>query len=204
MKKCKKCGKDFTPQKGLKSYCSLKCRNSRPMTIEKREKISDGVKKYIKKNKKINFNTDEIYKKISKTRKENEKKKLLNEDFDNLSFERLRKRVMIEQKYKCKKCGISHWFDKKISLELDHIDGNNKNNKRENLEALCPNCHSITPTWRGRNKKQKKKITDKEMLKSLIKHEWNMRQSLLYLGLSAKGGNYKRCHKLKKEYEETL
>jgi len=39
------------------------------------------------------------------------------------------------------------------ALELDHIDGNNKNNTLKNLRWLCPNCHSMTSTWRGRNKK---------------------------------------------------
>ena len=37
MEKCKKCGKDFIPQKGLKQYCSLKCRNSRNFTEESRK-----------------------------------------------------------------------------------------------------------------------------------------------------------------------
>jgi 5-methylcytosine-specific restriction endonuclease McrA len=45
-------------------------------------------------------------------------------------------------------CGIAKWLGKKISLELDHIDGNSKNNIESNLRLLCPNCHSQTPTWR--------------------------------------------------------
>jgi hypothetical protein len=40
----------------------------------------------------------------------------------------------------------------------------------------------------------------KRLLESLLVNQWNMRQALLDVGLSAKGGNYKRCHKLKKEY----
>jgi hypothetical protein len=73
--------------------------------------------------------------------------------FDELGMENRRRRVFEEQDYKCNRCGIDKWFDQIISLELEHKDGNNKNNKRENLEGLCPNCHSLTPTWRGRNKK---------------------------------------------------
>lgn len=38
----------------------------------------------------------------------------------------------------------------RITFELDHIDGNNTNNSRENLRGLCPNCHSQTKTWRGK------------------------------------------------------
>ena len=72
------------------------------------------------------------------------------------------------------------------------------------MEALCPNCHSITPTWRGRNRKDRRhlKVTDELLFISLIKNEWNMRQSLIEVGLSAKGGNYKRCHNLKREYND--
>lgn len=76
-----------------------------------------------------------------------------------------------------------------------------KNNERDNLEMICPNCHSLTETWRGRNKKERRhRVPDKQLLESLLVNNWNMRQALLDVGLSAKGGNYKRCHKLKKEY----
>jgi 5-methylcytosine-specific restriction endonuclease McrA len=206
MVKCKKCGLEFVPQKGLKSYCSLSCRNSRKMTEEIKKKISEGVMKHIDKNgKNIFLYTQETYNKISKTRKNNEKIKLLNENFDDLSWERLRKRILIEQDYKCNKCGLSEWFGKTLSLEIDHIDGDHNNGNRNNLEALCPNCHSITPTWRGRNiKNQKLKVTEEDLFKALLKYDWNMRQALLDVGLVAKGGNYKRCHKLKREYEALL
>lgn len=57
---------------------------------------------------------------------------------------------------KCEKCGITQWNGQEAPLELHHIDGNNKNNKLENLEILCPNCHYQTPNHRGRNIKQKR------------------------------------------------
>jgi len=49
--------------------------------------------------------------------------------------------------YKCSNCGLENWLGKTLSLDLDHIDGNNKNNKPDNLRLLCPNCHRQTPTW---------------------------------------------------------
>jgi len=54
--------------------------------------------------------------------------------------------------YKCNKCGIKEWNKEKITLELNHINGNNWQHNRTNLELLCPNCHSQTNTFRGKNK----------------------------------------------------
>lgn len=50
---------------------------------------------------------------------------------------------------KCEDCGIIEWNGKDIVFELDHINGDNTDNKLENLRILCPNCHSQTPTFRN-------------------------------------------------------
>ena len=56
--------------------------------------------------------------------------------------------------YKCVNCGCDgNWQGGKIALEIDHIDGDNTNNELSNLRYLCPNCHALTDTYRGRNKK---------------------------------------------------
>ena len=66
------------------------------------------------------------------------------------------RRTIINEKlipYKCAICGIVEWNGKNISLELDHINGENNDNKLENLRFLCPNCHSQTITYGSKNKK---------------------------------------------------
>ncbi len=56
------------------------------------------------------------------------------------------------------KCMECNWNEKNpttgnIPIELEHIDGDYTNNKIDNLKLLCPNCHSLTPTYKGANKK---------------------------------------------------
>lgn len=62
---------------------------------------------------------------------------------------RLLKEGLID--YCCSICGISEWNEKKLSLHLDHINGVKHDNRLENLRLLCPNCHSQTDTYAGRN-----------------------------------------------------
>lgn len=54
---------------------------------------------------------------------------------------------------KCARCGWGeiNKYTNKIPLEIEHMDGNYKNNKEENLTLLCPNCHSLTSTYKGAN-----------------------------------------------------
>ena len=66
------------------------------------------------------------------------------------------KKRLFNAKIKLKKCEICGWAEKSIDgrlpLELDHVNGDSKDNRLENLRILCPNCHSLQLTHRGRNK----------------------------------------------------
>ena len=57
----------------------------------------------------------------------------------------------------CELCGWAQYStDGRLPLELDHINGNRHDNRLENLRVLCPNCHSLQPTHRGRNMKRRR------------------------------------------------
>ena len=68
---------------------------------------------------------------------------------------KLKKRLFLAglKEPRCEECGWAEMSeDGRIPLELDHINGNSRDNRLENLRVLCPNCHSLKPTHRGRNK----------------------------------------------------
>lgn len=81
----------------------------------------------------------------------NIKEYLVQNSFYNSN--RLRKRLISESIFeeKCSNCKKSKWMNKKIPLELDHINGINTDNRISNLRLLCPNCHALTDTYRGKN-----------------------------------------------------
>jgi DNA-binding transcriptional ArsR family regulator len=54
----------------------------------------------------------------------------------------------------CGECGIRRWRGRPLALELHHINGDGKDNRLENLALLCPNCHSQTDSWGGRNSRR--------------------------------------------------
>lgn len=78
----------------------------------------------------------------------------------NYSSSRLLKRLVEEgiKPYECEKCHNSTWMGENLTLELHHVDGDHYNNSLKNLQILCPNCHSQTPTYRSRIKSKTIKL----------------------------------------------
>ncbi|MCK9532369.1 MAG: hypothetical protein M0R77_17800 [Gammaproteobacteria bacterium] len=102
--------------------------------------------------------------------------------------------------YKCAECELTEWQGKSIVLELEHCNGVRNDHRIENLKFLCPNCHSQTETFRGRNKNTGKVIVTDEELLTALKSTANIRQALQSVGLAAKGGNYARVKALKLKF----
>lgn len=100
--------------------------------------------------------------------------------------------------HQCECCKNKDWLDNPIPLEVHHIDGDRLNNELSNLQLLCPNCHALTDNYRGKNITNKKRTeaTSEEDFVEALRTSPNIRQALLKLGLSAKGGNYQRANEL--------
>lgn len=127
---CLNCGKDITSAKNTThKYCSNKC--------QKEHEYGQWVDKYKQDNS------------IAKSTKWGQipphLKRYIFRKFEN----------------KCCECGWSkiNPYTNTMPLEIDHIDGNSENNSEENLRLICPNCHSLTSTYRGANRGNGRNIT---------------------------------------------
>lgn len=97
---------------------------------------------------------------IGKRRKERITKTYTDEECfslnSNIGRSHVKKRILENRliEYRCISCGlIGEWNGKPISLQLEHINGINDDNRLENLAFICPNCHSQTDTYAGKNKR---------------------------------------------------
>lgn len=86
--------------------------------------------------------------------------KLTKEEFaerylkEGVPFQTLIRKRLISlgiKEEKCERCGISEWRGKPIQIQIHHINGNRNDNRLENLQMLCPNCHAQTENYQAKN-----------------------------------------------------
>lgn len=65
---------------------------------------------------------------------------------------RLRSYLIRTRGRQCAVCKATTWLGQPVPIETDHIDGDYRNNSEVNVRLICPNCHALTPTYKGRNK----------------------------------------------------
>ena len=84
----------------------------------------------------------------------------------------------------CENCGLEKWEGQDIPLEIHHINGVNTDNRKENLQLLCPNCHALTNNYRGRAQlsalSEKRDVECRKFKETLADYaEGNLEPSLL-------------------------
>jgi len=159
---CKTCNQTIQ-SKIAKIFCSRSCATKFNNTKSpKRKKISGTFTNCLNCNKEFYFYTNVSYGKYCCTKCGHEHRKIIDtipriERGECRMSVTLRKYLAEKRGDKCEICNTKNWNNKPLSLHVDHIDGNSDNNTPENLRLLCPNCHSQTETFCGRNKKNTKR-----------------------------------------------
>lgn len=152
---CNYCKKEFIPKYKENKFCSKSC-SAKASNPKRRKRFCKNCGDYCKKGGRYFCSKKCMY--------EFKRKKMiqdwLDEKWDGLTPNKkylsniVRDYLIEKSNFSCEACGWN-----KINLEtnicplcIHHIDGNYKNNRKSNLQVLCPNCHSLTRNFGGRNK----------------------------------------------------
>lgn len=152
---CKNCNKEFTDRihrKFCSHSCSASYNNKNKIKHEKKICLNCGNNftkgKYCSHECQFKYQYNEYIRKWKNNEVDGTKGTM--KDLSRY----LRRYLFDKYDNKCSMCGWNQLnvHTQKIPLEVDHIDGNYKNNKEENLRLICPNCHSLTENYGSRNK----------------------------------------------------
>lgn len=150
---CEYCSKPHDGVYGSGRFCSRSCANGFS-TRNKRKEINNRVSENLTGRKLTEEHTqkivdswkDDLVRK-SRSKKKNIVKFKINQSRNNGS---IKNKLISEniKKYECEDCGIGpFWNGKLLNIQLHHKNGNNRDNRLDNLQFLCPNCHSQTDTY---------------------------------------------------------
>ncbi len=195
-----------------KRFCCISCSSSREHSAESKQKASNSIKIFrstltAEDEKKMTFGGKSIKELIdirkrnseaSKESKFNQKmERILTSKFSCLSINEKRIFLMNKQSCKCSICGCLDWNNKPITFELDHISGIRSDESEDNLRLICPNCHSQTDTYKGKNVKNK--ISD-ETIKEAINSSSSIYGVLQKCNMNLHGNNYKRIRDIMSKF----
>ena len=121
----------------------LKCKQE---TLNKYLKLMD-----------IEYKGNQAGKGISKPNSQYMDLKTYLQNSQDIQINKIRIKLLREnyKEAKCENCGLTQWLGQEIPLEVHHKDGNRHNNTIENFQLLCPNCHALTNSYRGKNSAKK-------------------------------------------------
>lgn len=161
---CKRCNKPVFENFGSGQFCSRKCANSRlgankisfktiPIHDSKGNKLCLNCGRKITGEKYCNAKCQQNHQQKLFEDEWLSGKLSITSDNWNTTNQRIRKYLFRKYENKCAICGWSEVnpFTSTIPLEVEHIDGDPYNDSPDNLTLLCPNCHSLTKTYRGAN-----------------------------------------------------
>lgn len=146
------CGREFINSQSYCAHCGFCKTHLSDRYDEKKHEDRIGEARSWSKGKN---KSDTVYgksiSKVNKNRRHNTEDILSNKI--GCPSNRLKYRLLEEgyKEWMCENCRNIEWMGEKIPLELHHKDGVKDNNSLDNIELICPNCHSFTNTYRGKN-----------------------------------------------------
>ena len=106
-----------------------------------------------------------------------ETKDILVKDSTYRNATKLKNRLIEEgiKEYRCERCKNTEWEGVPIPLQIHHVNGVHNDNRLENIQLLCPNCHSLTDTYAGKNanRENSTKYSNQVSRKRIKKEEWD-------------------------------
>lgn len=151
---CENCNIEHSGEWASGRFCSRSCSNSFSTKVcDKEERSKNLSLSLIGKptGRKGNW-TDAQRTKAALLKKERAELNWKTATWDNVPVSRYRQRILYDQGGCCNICNIpTIWNNQPLILQLDHISGNRKDNSRDNLRMICPNCHSQTHTFCSKN-----------------------------------------------------